>query len=205
MQIIKLLFIILISNLLISNNCIAQTYTYEIKLKPKMYFKDFIRGKAQITFRKNYKKLLQNPTPENKKKLEYIHKYRQLEMENAFKHAFVSAKITYVWGEKIAIKSDYIKELKTYDTEIKNFGGKLPAFLDTNCDLWNGKMGINYAIKGKQDRKNFKKVGNEIFDNLTSPDSDFIVDYKNDLRRWDTNANPDNIMEILEKKDRELK
>ena len=201
MQIKKLLFLILTFVIIISYSCCyAQTYTYETKLKPKIYAKDFIRGKAQITFRKNYKKLLKNPTPENIKRLENIHKYRQLEMENAFKHAFVTAKITYVWGEKIAIKSSYIKELKSYDTEIKNFGGKVPAFLDTNCDLWNGEMGISYARKGKKERKKFKKVGDEIFDNITLPNSDFIIDYKNDSRRWDKNTNPDNIMEILDKK-----
>lgn len=205
MQVIKILLLIFILNVSLSNICSAETYTYETKIKLKPLCKDFFRGKAQITFRKKYKNLLNNPTPENQCRLDNIHKYRQLEMENAFKHAFVSAKITYFFGEKNATKAGYIKEIKSYDKEIENFGGKLPAFLDTNCDLWNGKTGINYAIKGKKEHKSFKKVGNEIFANITLPNSDFIIDYKNDERRWDLNANPDNIIEIIEERYNELK
>lgn len=198
-----LLFICLVN--LTCNYCLAQDYIYETKLKPKMYCKDFLRGKAQITFRKKYKALCKNQTPQDIETLENIHKYRQLEMENAFKHAFVSAKMTYIFGDKIALKAGYKKELKSYDTEIKNFGGKVPAFLDTNCDLWNGEIGVNYALEGKKTRKSFKLVGQQIFENMTNPNSDFIIDYKNDPRRWEEDSTPDNILEFIEKRNYGLK
>ena len=196
-KIIKILFIILCLTIGICSNAEEKTYTYETKIKFKPLVKDFLRGKPQITFRRNYKKLLKSNTEESKAILENIHKYRQLEMENAFKHAFVSAKLTYMTGAKRTLKYGYIKELKTHDIEIRNFGGKIPAFLDTNCDLWNDAKGVEYALKGKKEHKSFRKVGKEIYDNLVNPNSDFIIDYKHDERRWN-NVTPDNLLETLE-------
>lgn len=179
-------------------------YTYETKLKFKTFIKDYLRGKPQITFRRNYKKLLKSNNENDKKILENIHKYRQLEMENAFKHAFVSAKLTYITGAKRTLKYGYMKELKTHDVEIRNFGGRIPAFLDTNCDLWNDAKGVEYALKGKKEHKSFKKTGKEIYDNLVHPNSDFIIDYKNDKRRWN-DVTPDNLLEVLEIKYNEIR
>lgn len=111
---------------------------------------------------------------------------------NAFAHAYASACLVYDGSADMAFKKGYIKEVLTQNIEKHNFGSKENAFLDTNRDLWNNQMGIEYAKRLKAQGKSLDEVAEEIFKNLIQKDSDFIVDYEKDKRRWD-NSTKDNI------------
>lgn len=193
------------SNLLAFANSGQNNVMYEVDIPFFTKVKDFTRGGALITFRKKYYMLTQNNDVSVKLKLNYLHQLKQNNVENAYKHAHTAARMTYLYGKKTTLKLAYFKEVKYYDKEIKNFGGKIPAFLDTNCDLWNDEMGVKYALVGKQNKESYKKVLDRIFDNLISEHSDFIVDYQNDKRRWNESANEYNIKDIIKEKSKSLK
>ena len=112
-----------------------------------------------------------------------VNKSRE-DLNNAFTHAYVSAHLAYYLGDKISLNLGYEREILTEIKEKHKFGSKNDAFLDTNRDLWNNKMGIEYAKRLKAQGKNLDEIAEEIFKNLIQKDSDFIVDYKNDKRRW---------------------
>ena len=122
--------------------------------------------------------------------------YKKEDLSNAFVHAYVSATLSKKIGSTLTLQLGYLKELNTKNEEILNFGGLLPAFLDTNRDLWNNQMGIEYARKGF---KNEIRLAEAIFDNIMSENSDFIVDYLNDTRRWNKEATADTLWDIIKK------
>ena len=119
--------------------------------------------------------------------------------ENAFLHAYSSAYLVYYLDEKTALNLGYGREVSTQNIEKHKFGSKENAFLDTNRDLWNNQIGIEYAKRLKAQGKSLDEVAEEIFKNLMQKDSDFIVDYEKDKRRWD-NSTKDNIWKKIEEK-----
>ncbi len=123
--------------------------------------------------------------------------YSYPDLENAFVHSYVAAKLTYDYGADITLKLGYLKEIATKSIEIKNFGSRQNAFLDTNKDLWNNDAGVNYALQGISEGKDINIVADRIFESIMSQDPDFIIDYKNDPRRWDPSANENNLWEKL--------
>ncbi len=116
------------------------------------------------------------------------------DLANAFVHAYVSATLSKKIGSTLALNLGYLKEIATRNDEISNFGGLLPAFLDTNRDLWNNQKGIEYAHKNFA---NDKELAHAIFEDVMSPNSNFIVDYLNDSRRWSQNATENNLWDII--------
>ena len=104
---------------------------------------DSARNGGQIEFYKRYRTLdddIRNKLP-----------YSYADLENAFQHAYAAACYTKKYGENITRWLGYQKEFFSKKTEIKNFGSKYYAYLDTNRDLWNNEMGINmhFPVKNR--------------------------------------------------------
>lgn len=86
------------------------------------------------------------------------HKHMDYEKRNAFQHAYVSGYIANLLGEDIALLFGYQKEIITeYDELIANQYDLQKTYLDTNRDLWNNKVGIEYAKKSTSNEELAKK------------------------------------------------
>ena len=122
------------------------------------------------------------------------HKNMEYAKRNAFQHAFISGYIFNLAGEDIALMFGYQKEILTKNDEIRaNLDDVEKAYLDTNRDLWNNKMGIEYAKEGLSN----EILAQKIYDNINEENSDFITDLENDNRRWNANSNKDNLWNIV--------
>lgn len=167
----------------------------ELGFNPIEFQIDKLRRGGQAEFWKRYNKL-------NDSELAKIKHYSK-NMENAFQHARGAAWATFFLGEENARKEGYNKEIRSELTEKKQ--GVTTAFLDTNRDLWNNEAGISYALRGKKEGKGLDEITDEIFKNIISDNSDFIIDYKNDKRRWDKNATEENLWKIIKERKNERK
>ena len=154
------------------------------------YWIDQARLGGQAEFWKRYIKL-------NSAEIAKI-RHNTKNMENAFQHAYTAAYITMLSNEEIAKQAGYFKE--TNSELIEKLQGKTTAFLDTNRDLWNNEAGISYALRGKKDGKELDEIADNIFKNIISDNSDFIIDYKNDKRRWDKNATEENLWKKIKER-----
>ena len=152
---------------------------------------DKIRFGTQFEFYKRYTKLKDNELTQN----EYLYG----ELENAYQHAYASALLVYKYGEDAARTLGYGKEIFSWPFE-KYSNGKTNAYLDTNRDLWNNETGIKYALNGKKQGKTIDEIADDIFNNMMKQNSDFIVNFQTDKRRWDKSSNEDNMWNIINKK-----
>ena len=162
----------------------------ELGFNPIMYYIDKYRKGGQAEFWKRYIKL-------NSAEIEKI-RHNTKNMENAFQHAYTAAYITMLSNEEIAKQAGYFKE--TNSELIEKLQGKTTAFFDTNRDLWNNEAGISYALRGKKEGKGLDEIADNIFKNIISDNSDFIIDYKNDKRRWDKNATEKNLWKKIKER-----
>ncbi len=162
----------------------------ELGFNPIGFQVDKLRLGGQAEFWKRYIKL-------NSAEIAKI-RHNTKNMENAFQHAYAAASITMSHNEEIAKQAGYFKET---DSElIEKLQGKTTAFLDTNRDLWNNEAGISYALRGKKEGKGLDEIADNIFKNIISDNSDFIIDYKNDTRRWDKNATEENLWKKIKER-----
>lgn len=151
----------------------------DFELNPFTVALDYTRGAGQLEFLKRYKKLDSNTLAKIP--------YSMGDLQNAFQHAYTAAKFAYGSTEELVRYVGYLRELGTEDEE-KRANGQTNAYLDTNRDLWNNDVGIKYAIQGRKQGKTTDEIGDIIFNEIIKKDSDFIVEFKNDKRRWDPSS-----------------
>ena len=156
---------------------------------------DKLRNEATDLFNLKWNELTGNAGSDEK-----YNGYNYDDLENTFVHAYVSATLYLKYGEKVTLNLGYLKEIVTKNKEIANFGSIENAFLDTNRDLWNNQKGIEYAMLGTLNNLNYDEITQTIFNNIMTINSDFIIDYKNDNRRWDENSNYNNLWNKISNK-----
>ena len=124
------------------------------------------------------------------------HIHIDYDKRNAFQHSYVSGYIANLLGEDIALLFGYQKEIITeYDELIANQYDLQKTYLDTNRDLWNNKVGIEYAKKSTSNEELAKKI----YNNIWNEESDFITSLENDDRKWKENAHKNNLWDLIRK------
>jgi len=123
---------------------------------------------------------------------------RDSDEANAYAHAYASAHIANMIDSDLALELGYQKEISTKDHEIFSFGSVENAAKDTNRDLWNNEKGIEYLETAKSNGLSFDSATQDIFNSIVSSNSDFIVDYMNDTRRWENISSLESIWDNAE-------